>query len=533
MTLANPVRQLSQTIPLPAPTLGINAVDGLADMGPRDSIFSYNLYPSQYGLRVRNGYREHAINVGTDGGGRTIMPYIGSVDAENVLFATSQEGIFDITASGDTFTAAITFTTQDANSGYGQFTAYTTIGGHFLLYCDESNGYYIYTESTGTWAKIALGVGAGEVSGVDPGDLVSVINHKERLWFVEKDSANAWYLPAGQITGVATKFNFGSRFKKGGKLVNLYPWTVDGGSGIDDYLVAVSSSGDVIIFRGTDPDVDTDWFLQGTWYIGRPPTGRRIGGSVGGELYLLSTYGVLPVSRLLSGAVVQDQDTAVSKRITPLIQAQLENFIDTLGWEIQLIPSENLLLVSVPRAVGSADIQFVQAINTRAWGLYRNLPYYTGGEWNGDFYFADGEGKVYIHSGYADAVDLGNTTSEEVEFSLLTAFQDIPPVGHFKRVHFIRAVFLAQGIPGYDVSPRYDYQLEENDPVVATSSASGAAWDSAVWDIDIWGGGFTVTQEVTGGQGMGRAIAVALRGQTAVKTTLVSLAIVHDGGGIL
>lgn len=533
MSLVRAVPQLSQNVNLPAPTLGINAVDGLAEMGPRDAIFSYNLYPSQYGLRVRNGYAEHATNVGTDGGGRTLMPYIGSVPGENVLFATSQEGIFDVTASGSVFVAVETFPTQDSESGYGQFTAYTTIAGHFLLYCDESNGYYTYTESTGSWDKIAMGGGAGQVSGVDPADLVSVVNHKERLWFVERDSASAWYLPAGQITGAAVEFNFGSRFKKGGKLVNLYSWTVDGGAGIDDYLVAVSSSGDVLVFRGTDPDVATDWFLQGSWYIGRPPAGRRVGGAVGGELYLLSTYGVLPVSRLLSGALVQDQDTAISKRITPLIQSQLADLIDNIGWEIQLIPSENLLLVSVPMLEGADNIQFIQSTDKQGWGIYRGLPYYTGGEWDGDFYFTDGAGTVYIHSGYADAVDLANTTSEEVEFSLLTAFQDIAPQGAFKRVHFIRAVFLAQGIPGYEASARYDYQLEEGDPVATPSSAAGATWDSAIWDTDIWGGGFTVTQDVRGGAGLGRTVAVALRGQTSIKTTLVSMAIVHDGGGLL
>lgn len=533
MSLARRVQQISQSVPVPAPTLGINAIDGLAEMGPRDAIFSYNLYPAQYGLRVRNGYIEHATNVGTDGGGRTLMPYIGSVPGENVLFCTSQEGIFDVTASGDTFVAVETFGTQDSTSGYGQFTAYTTIGGHFLLYCDESNGYYVYDESGGSWDQIAAGVAPGDIDGADPNDFVSVVNHKERLWFVEKDSASAWYLPVGQITGEVVEFNFGSRFRKGGKLVNLYSWTVDGGAGVDDYLVAVSSAGDVLVWRGTDPNDATDWFLQGSWYIGRPPEGRRVAGSVGGELYILSSYGVLPLSRLLSGALVQDQDTAISKRITPLIQGQLANLIDNLGWEIQLIPSENLLLVSVPMVEGSDNIQFIQSLDKNGWGMYRGLPYYTGNEWDGDFYFTNGDGTVYIHEGYADAVNLANTSSEEVDFSLLTAFQDLTPQGAFKRVHFLRAVFLAQGIPAYDISARYDYQLQEGDPVAAPSTPAGALWDAAVWDTDVWGGGVVVTQDIRGGADFGRTIAVALRGQTSIKTTLVSMAVIHDGGGLL
>lgn len=526
--LQRPTPQLTKSIPIPAPTLGINAVDGLAEMGPRDAIYSYNLYPAKYGLRVRDGYAEWATNVGTLGGGRTLMPYKGSVAAEDLLFATSQEGIFDVSASGDTFVAMLTFGTQNATSGYGQFTSYVTIGGHFLLYCDESNGYHYYTETTGVWAAAGAGV-----TGVTAANLVAVCNHKERLWFVEKNSASAWYLPAGQIIGAATEFNFGSRFPHGGYLVNLYVWTVDGGSGVDDYLVAVSSSGDVVVFRGTNPNLATDWSLQGTWFVGQPPAGRRVAGSFGGELFILSSYGVVPLTKLLSGALVQDEATAITERISPIIKDQFSQFSTELGWEIQLIPNGNLLLVSVPLQTSVDNIQFVQSLNTKGWGMYRHLPYYTGAEWNGSFYFADGAGVVYIHEGSVDALSLDGLTDSEIEFSLLTAFHDLQPAGAFKRVQYVRATFLAQGIPGYEVSIRYDYQLQEGDPVATASVAGGALWDVDLWDSAIWGGGFTITQTPKGGDGMGRTVAVALRGNTSIETTLIRLEVLTDGGNFL
>jgi hypothetical protein len=191
----------------------------------------------------------------------------------------ASDGIYDVSASTNAPTLKLAFATNDTTSGYGQYQAYTTIGEKFICYCDETNGYYTYTESTDTWARVTN----VQVTGVDPNDLVSVCVHKARLWFVEKDSPYAWYLPSGVVLGAATKFNFGSRFKVGGNLVNLYSWTVDGGSGMDDYLVAVSTAGDVVVFRGNDPDTATDWFQHGAWDIGLPPAGRRIGGSFGGE----------------------------------------------------------------------------------------------------------------------------------------------------------------------------------------------------------------------------------------------------------
>lgn len=529
MRKPRPVPQITKSVPIPAPTLGINAVDGLSEMGPRDAIYSYNMYPGQYGLKVRNGYEEHATNVGVAGGGRTLIPYKGSSLAEDTLFCTSQEGIFDITASGSVFVALETFPTQNSTSGYGQFSAYETIGGRYMLYCDEANGYYYYDEDASDWVK----PGVGDVTGVDPANLVAVTIHKERIWFVEKNTGAAWYLPVGQVVGAATRFNFGSRFKVGGYLVNLYSWTVDGGEGLDDYFVAVSSAGDVIVFKGTDPAVAANWGLQGSWFIGQPPAGRRVAGSFGGELYLLSSYGVIPITKLLSGAVVQEQNSAISERITPLIKAQMSNLRNSLGWEVQLIPDGNLLIVSVPIVDGNRDIQFVQSLNKTGWGIYRDLPYYTGGEWNGTFYFSDGAGTVYSHTGTVDNLNLAGTSSDEIEFSVLTAFQDLPPQGTFKRVQYARATFLSQGTPGYEITVRYDYQLEEGDPVITASTTGGALWDTAIWDSSFWGGGFVVTQTPVGGAGMGRSVALALRGNSSIDTTLVKFEVLFDGGNYL
>ena len=40
----------------------------------------------------------------------------------------------------------------------------------------------------------------------DDNKLVDVCVYKERLFFVEKDSASIWYLPVGTVTGALTEF---------------------------------------------------------------------------------------------------------------------------------------------------------------------------------------------------------------------------------------------------------------------------------------------------------------------------------------
>lgn len=527
--LLRPSPQVTKPVPYPAPTRGINAVDGLAEMDARDAIFCYNMYPSKYGLRVRNGYVEWATNVGTNEGGKTLMAYKGSTTANDRLFTTSREGIFNVSSSGSSFSTVVAFGTTTGNAGYGQYLGFVTSAGHFLLYFDEVNGYYTYTESTTTWAAVS----GGAMTGIAPGDIVGGCSHKGRLWFVKRNSASGFYLSAGTITGAVTEFNFGTRFKNGGYLVNLYSWTVDGGEGMDDYLVAVSSSGDVVVFKGNDPSSSTDWFQHGAWFIGRPPAGRRVAGVLGRELYLLSSYGVLPISALISGGAIEDDSVYLTRRITSPIRSHMAATIDSLGWEMQLIPDANLLIINAPAVSGEQQIQFVQEMNTRGWGVFRGTPYFTGKEWNGEFYFSNAAGKVYVMTGNLDNVNLAGSSFDQIEFSLLTAYRELQADGVYKRTHFIRPVFIANGVPGYDVSAKYDYMLSEGNPAISLGTISGALWDSAVWDNAVWSGSTEVVDETIGASGLGRSIAIALKGRTACETTLVKFDTMVDLGGLL
>lgn len=534
-TLLQPVPPEIKCVPVPAPMGGINAVDGLYGMGernPQDSIFQYNLIPSQYGTKVRTGYRDWCTDVGDDGV-RTLLPYTGSISSADRLWAMAADGIYNVSASAASPSVDTSFPVSTAVSGYGQWTNYTTTGGHFALYCDEENGYYVYTESGGTWAKVAMGGGATQVSNVDPADFVHVTIYKERAWFVERDTASAWYLPTGAIFGAATEFNFGNKFKHGGTLVGLYNWTVDGGEGTNDYLVAISSSGDVILYNGSDPSVATDFFQQGQWYIGPPPAGRRIAGSFGGELYVLSSYGIVPLTRLISGALIQQEDVYLSRKITPLINQQMAAVREDLGWEIKLISTENLLLCSVPDRTGYPDIQFVQALNSKGWAVYRDIPYYTGDTWQGVFYIGTADGRVLTHSGTEDAVDIDGENGIAIEWSAMSVFNEYGEVGRYKITQFIRPVFEAVQPPSYAVEARYDYNLSEVLSPPAASVLIGALWDTGVWDTSLWGGDLVEIEKPVGGSGIGRNIAVAINGSSSSITILVRYDLMFTTGGLL
>jgi len=98
-------------------------------------------------------------------------------------------------------------------------------------------------------------------------------------------------------------------------LMGLWNWTVDGGDGVDDYLIAIGRAGDVIVYRGEDPEIsaiDTDgasgapWVQAGSWYIGDMTASRRPVVEYGAEMYILSTFGLTNLSDLLRGAAVSN-----------------------------------------------------------------------------------------------------------------------------------------------------------------------------------------------------------------------------------
>src|ERR1044072_361095 len=520
--------------PYPAPIGGVNAIDGLAMPMFQDAIYAFNMVPSQYGMKVRDGYREWATNVGT-GGVRTVIPYISTLSSEDKLFAAAEDGIYDVSTSTTTPTMKLSFASANATSGYGQYVTFITLSNtKFILYCDETNGYHLYTQSSDTWAAVAQGSSAGQIDGADPGDFCFCMIWKSRVWFVQKDTGDAWYLPVGQVTGKVTRFNFSNKFKRGGYLVGLWNWTVDGGEGVDDYLVAISSAGDVVVYKGTDPDTASTFDQRGVYFIGPTPAGRRCAGSFGGELYLLSSYGLVPISKLMSGQVIIDTSILVSRKITPLINIDMAQSRTDIGWEVKLLPTQNLLMISTPKLDNFAYIQYVQSLDTRGWALYRDFPYETGDEWNGVFYVGTSDNRILVHTGTLDNVTLADPdTGDEIEWSILTWYQDLNTPAQNKITQLIRPTFIAERVPNYSVLARYDYDLQEALAVPIPSTPTGDVWDVAIWDTALWGVGFITANQLSGGAGMGRSIAIALRGTSSAKTTLVRLDLAFTFGNIL
>ena len=198
-------------------------------------------------------------------------------------------------------------------------------------------------------------------------DIISIYAQKDRLWYLLNQSTVIAYMPVGTISGAITgTLDFGQLFSKGGYLMAMADWTIDGGNGPQDYTTFISSRGQIAIFSGTDPTSSTAWNLVGV-FNASPPIGRRCVTQIGSDVAIITIAGVLPISQLLPFDPSADRSVAITTRIQNAMAQATAAGLDNFGWEITTFPAETLLILNVPVSENVTQQQFVMNTLTGAW----------------------------------------------------------------------------------------------------------------------------------------------------------------------
>jgi hypothetical protein len=142
---------------------------------------------------------------------------------------------------------------------------------------------------------------------------------------------------------------------------------------------------------------------------------------------------------------------------------------------------------------------------------------------------------VWNYDGALDGTTIADGPGEAIEFDVLTSFQ-APGGNHttYKRVGFIRPVALTQGVVSVNVGAIYDYNINQalQEPL-ATSPNPESLWDTAIWDQARWDFTLEGTSLPLGSLGMGRTLAVAMRGSSTTRYTFIGWDISFTEGGFL
>lgn len=528
------VREKHLVISQSAPIGGLNVRDPINAMPALDALDLLNWIPQQYGLRTRKGYKEWAINM-TDPI-QTVMAY--QPNREDLtsyrLFAATDNNIYDITTSTNIPPVSLVLPGGDS---YGRFshTMMTNTAGSFLLVCSHSGGYKHYS-SGGGWVTPTLGGGAGQITPIDPTSLCFVALWKRRSWFIEKNSTNAWYSGVDAVTGTFTKLELGPFVKHGGKLAFIANWTVDAGEGIDDLLVFAFENGDVLIYKGTDPNSAATFALVGAYYVGSLPVGRRCFTPLGGDLLILSELGVNPLSYVTRGGqqILRSSSVDYLGKIQPRLADLVASLSNQLGWDMILYPKDNLMIINKPTGGVNIFDQYALYTNTNAWTIFRGMPMTCFAVANNQFYFGSADGKVYLgFDGYFDNVLFGQTIGAGIQGLIEPCFSYYGRPGMYKQFLMARPTFLAVDEPTVQCDMLADYKFEPPTGSLVYTTPDDALWDVALWDTAVWGGALNVHQDWFGVQALGYTGAPFLNTVTLGDTFLVSIDVMFEPGGPL
>lgn len=532
-----PQRAVHLTDKVPSFTGGVNAQAPLSGMSPDEAIFLYNIIPSESGCKIRAGTQEWC----NEGGGTpmdtrigTYIPFTGADGSTKKLFAVDVDGIWDVSTEGaNQATQKLAFGSTDVSAGRGTWTAFTnSSGAEYIYYADAVHGLHLYTASTDTWAT------ASGFTGLTVGNVRIVFQHKLRLWFVEEGGQKASYLDIGAINGTVTDYYFGSAFRAGGAIAGLYNWSRDGGAGPDDWLVVVGRAGDVTAYEGYDPSDSTLWELKGTWSIGRIPEGHRFGYKLGGELFLLSQYGLLTMSAIFQGVDQSDFRSNPTAKITKLIRARMATEIDDDGWEVIGFPAEGAIVIASPIRLGHTDemLQYVFNVTTQTWGFWRDVPGYTFIEYDSKMYFGDENGITWYMTEGTDNRTIADTDDSEVEpiiFSILGSFQTWGDPAKHTIPQFLRPTFLGRGVTDYNIQVVFDYRMAEVLSGDLSNDPGQYVWDTGTWDSALWGDEQVNVENIVGATGIGHRLAIAIKGQAVTRSELLETNIAWTQGGFL
>jgi hypothetical protein len=519
------MKQVSVSTTIPSPVGGLNAYDAIPSMPQNDAIVLRNWFPNAYGLTVRKGYKEHAT--GFTGVVKTLMTW-RNIDGSNKLFAVDDEGIYDVSSAGAVSGTPAVSTT---NSKWEYTNFGNAAGTHLIAFNGTDDGVW-YTGTT--WTRLVVGTspGTGVWQGVDPKTLVQPMVYQQRLWAVQENSTLAWYLPAEQIYGEATSFNFGAVFSRGGYLQALTTWTHDGGSGIDDYMLAISSAGQVAVFKGLSPDSAETWSLVGVFFIGGTFT-RRCYAKYGGDVLFLTQYGVLSMEGIMRSSDGSVLTTALSRKIQTLISELTTEGSAREGWQILVYPSANLLIINIPGVQLDQNLQLAANTILGSWTIFDNMRAYTWGTDYDSLFFA-GDGVVYrAWEGTQDNVGLVSNTGDPITCVVQQAFSYFNMPGKLKHFKLIRPTFLTSSSFSYQIGVNLDFQFDSIESPGEIGVVTSGIWHLTNWDETTWAGGIKTDKQWSSVIGVGYAGAVRMTLGSSGELTWTNCDWILEQGGII
>lgn len=481
--------------------------------------------PGTVGVPVVSGLsnaRWQFANFGTIGG--QFMLAVNGADKMRIydgskwMIVTNGTGLTISTITNVTTTATLT-TTAPHNLVTGQL---VTVAGATPASYNATNAVITVTGPTTFTYTLATNPGGNatvvgtltvtypQVSGFDTSLAKDIQVYANRIWLVEKNSFRVWYLPLNSIGGTASKIDFSSLFILGGSLAGMVTWQIASELSVASYAAFISTTGEVLLYEGSDPSNALTWQKTGQFRIGRP-IGQRFYERQGNDTVLITTDGLIPMSK---AAITNRQASsdAISYKITQLINNDQQLYANNFGWQVILYPAGNRLFVNVPKSSTSQNVQYVMNTITNKWCRYVNVGAKCWAVFNDKLYFGGAAGSTF---GVYQAETGNDDNGTAISATVTTAYSYFGAVGVNKMFTAVRPIITANGTFAPSIGVVLDFQggTPSSTPQLSTASST-PVWNTSPWNTTPWGSVYITNRNWEWIGGVGFSAAMVMQSQT-------------------
>jgi len=415
------VAQKQEATTIPAPTRGLIESENFAYMQPGAAVVLENWIPTMRGVKVRGGCKRWCVLP-------EAVPVVSAFEyaSGNIqkMFAAQETKLFDVT-----FSASPTLVKSGQTSGNYSASQLANQGGDFLIAVNAtgdpplrfngttwatlnavkpadwaiSTAYAINAKAFDTvlfsrwkclvahtsaasgtfeadriahptyWALDMASDGNSWITGppgssVENGRNLTYVNkYRNRWFFVEGDSMNAWYLPLNAVGGALQQIPLSGSATEGGKLLWIATWSIDAGDGIDDKIVFCTDRGELLVFTGSNPGDAANWRQEGRYNLS-DPLGINAHCSLGGDILIATVEGIVPMSAAITKTSGDLELAMITKNIKKLWRDQASTKRN-LPWDIERWDEYGGMFVTFPGGKPGKYKCAVVNTATGAWGV--------------------------------------------------------------------------------------------------------------------------------------------------------------------
>lgn len=478
----NPGMARAREITLPAPFGGINAIDALAGgMEPTDAVDMVNFYPIDGGIETRGGFAQRQ-----DLGTGVAVPFVQAFDDGNPR---------TIVASGGKLFRVTTVPTEMASGFTSDRWSHAVLNNRMFLVNGEDAPQAVHGAAVIVPEFTAH---ADETRPLDTTKFFRVRAHAKRLFFAERGSAAFWYANLNSVQGQLRSFDLSGVGNRGGTIIDIATMTPDGGQGgDDDAIVFFMSSGEAIVYRGSDPGDMARWGRVGVFPVARP----IVVASHAGDVLTVSADGYAELSRVLPSG--RSPVAGFGARMSRMALREIAAVGMNPGWQIIYHPAMRMILVNIPQSSERFEQHVVNAA-TGAWARFVDLPAVAWGHIGQALVFGTPDGKLMTFGTDRDG-------DKPILAHAQGAWNPLGAPGRKKKVNLVRPFFTSTSTPSVQHLIGADFRspVRASAQTVEADEETGI-WNQSVWEQARWGGSERVIATRRGGGAAGDFLSVGL-----------------------